>query len=71
MSRRYHHVDNALIDALIGYGANSEATEAEIVGIIKSGNHDLNKLDASNRTPLFHIVNECGVDYGQYYKESG
>ena len=67
MSRRYHHFDNALVDALID---NSEKTEAEIVEIIRSGKHDLNKLDASNRTPLFHIVNECGVDYGQYYKES-
>ena len=59
----YHHYGSNLVDALVGYG---DITEADLVNIIKSEKHDLNKLDASNRTPLYHLVTECKVDYKPY-----
>ena len=59
----YHHYRNDLIDALIDYG---DPTENDLIEIIKNGRYDLNKLDASNRTPLYHVVNECKPDYNPY-----
>ncbi len=58
----YHNYGNDLIDCLIGYGND---TVDDLRQILKIGRYDLNKLDASNRTPLYHVVTECRVDYRQ------
>lgn len=69
MHRYYHHYyGNDLTDALAD--VTDEYAMDEIVTLVKANTNLLNKLDASNRTPLFHVMNMCLTDYRQYNPES-